>query len=167
MATGRVARRVERPAECPCELLAAHPADEITFDDVPARAVAEEGDRNLVINISHVVQSLHLGPEGSLGWMVEFDDDDNVLLIMVKFPAKTVFTSRQLSLVELVNEIRIKEVWVQPEDDCVYVGVAVWRSDVVQQLTVTDIVVLHRSIDGPEEQPVKGGNRKRIRMSKK
>ena len=164
MASGRVARRVEQLAECPCEILAAHHADEVIFDDVPARAVAEEGDRNLVINISHVVQSLHVGAEGPLGWMVEFDDDDGVLLVMVKYPVKTVFTARQLALVELVNEVRIKEVWVQPEDDCVYVGVAVWRSDVAQQLTVQDLVVLRRSVDGPDVQPVKTGNRKRMRV---
>ncbi len=164
MASGRVARRVDRPAECPCELLGGEAADEVVFDDVPARAVAELGDRNLVINISHVVQSLHVGAEGPLGWMVEFDDDDGILLVMVKYPAKTVFTARQLSLVELVNEVRIKEVWVQPEDDCVYVGVAVWRSDVAQQLTVQDLVILRRSVDGPDEQPVRSGNRKRMRV---
>ena len=164
MASGRVARRVERLAECPCELLAAHHADEVVFDDVPARGVAELGDRNLIINIAHVVQSLHVGAEGPLGWMVEFDDDDGILLVMVKFPKKTVFTARQLALVELVNEIRIKEVWVQPEDDCVYVGVAVWRSDVAQQLTVDDLVILRRRVDGPDEQPVRTGARKRVRV---
>jgi hypothetical protein len=155
----RAARPVDRPAECLCELLGGQPRDEIVYDDVPARAVEDLGDRALVTNVAHVVQSLHAAVTNSLEWHVEFEDDGTII-VMVKFPARTVFTARQLALVELVNEVRIKDVWVQPEADCVYVGTTVVRSDVAIQLTVQDIVILRRAVDN--EPKGRGGKRKRV-----
>jgi hypothetical protein len=154
------ARPVERPAACLCELLKAHPSDEIVYDDVPARAIEDPGDRALATNVAHVVQSLHAAVTNSMEWHVEFDDGGTII-VMVKFPARTVFTARQLALVETVNELRIKDVWIQPEDDCVYVGTTLVRSDVALQLTVQDIVILRRAVD--DESKGRGGVRKRAR----
>lgn len=162
----RMARPVERLQECPCELIGASPVDIVSFDHGPARILTDEGDRHLALNIAQVALGLHIGSIDALEWSVEQDSqDDSVVNVMTKFPLATCFTLQQLNLVQLVNELRVKDVWVQPEEDCVYLGVAMWRSDVVRQVTVQDLVVLRRSIESAADAPTKSGTRKRLRAS--
>lgn len=162
----RVSRPVERLLECPCELLDAAPVDIVSFDHTPAFILTDDGDRYLALNIAQVALSLHAGSTDALEWSVEADTEDaGVVNIMTKYPRSTCFTLQQLNFVHLVNELRVRSVWVQPEEDCVYLGVAMCRSDVVQQVTVQDIVILRRAIDSGGDAPTKSGPRKRLRAS--
>ena len=160
------ARPVGRLAECPCALLDGAAADQVIVDNRPATSIADAGDRALATNVARIALSVHVGTATASGWTVEDDAADaRVFNIMVKFPAGTCFTHQQLELVTLVNRLRVRSVWVQPEEDCVYLGAALWRSDVVGGFTVQDVVVVRRVADddGPA---VDAGTGKRARARK-
>lgn len=164
MSTRRHPARIPaKPATCVCQILDAPNSSEVVFDDVPARVIADLGDRALVTNVAHVIMTLDATMTNAREWHIETDPEEpNLYVVMVKFPAGSIFTSRQLSLVELVNELRVKQVWVQPEEDCVYIGTTVWNSTADITLTVQDIVVIRHMVDeDPTDRP---GTRKRQRV---
>jgi hypothetical protein len=161
------ARPVERLRECPCELLGAATTDHVSFDQRPANVLSDAGDRDLVLNVARIALSVHVGTAGAIEWGVEEDgDDEQIINVMVKYPHKTCFTDQQIELIKLVNQLRVRSVWVQPEDDCVYIGVALWRSDVVGKFTVQDVVIVRRAVDADTEA-AKPPTRKRARVSAK
>jgi hypothetical protein len=138
--------RPVRPSKlCVCEIFDAGANSTVNIDTRPARDVADAGDRGLVINVAQVALSVRFGSAQVQCWFVEKDAEDaRVIHVMFKFPAKTCFTHQQLELIKLVNTLRVREVWVQPEDTCVYVGAALWRSDTVAEFTVQDVVIIRR-----------------------
>lgn len=161
------ARPVERLRECPCELLGAASTDHVSFDQRPANVLSDAGDRALVLNIAQIALSVHVGTLGAIKWGVEEDgDDEQIINVMVKYPHKTCFTDQQIELIKLVNKLRVRSVWIQPEDDCVYIGVAVWRSDVVGQFTVQDLVIVRRAVD-EDTVAAKPPSKKRARATVK
>lgn len=161
MATSSRARSVTKLDTCPCELIDAAPADRTAIDETPANILDDEGDRHLALNLAQITLALHIGTVDALGWAVEADSSDkSIVNIMVRYPAGTCFTLQQLNLVQLVNELRVKEVWVQPEAEAVYVGVAMWRTGVAHEFTVQDLIVLRRVAE-PGATP---GSRKRARI---
>ena len=170
MAASQTARPVRRSGECVCELLGAAATDVVTIDTTPANRISGAGDRALVLNVAQVALSIHVGTASAMDWNVEDDaEDERILNVMFRFPAKTCFTDQQIEIVKLVNRLRVRSVWVQPEDDCVYIGVAVWRSDAVGEFVVQDIVIIRRASE-PDEDPEEtkaATSRKRARVSKR
>lgn len=160
MATSR-ARPVRSTGECACALLGAASTDIVTIDIRPANSIPDAGDRELVLNVAQVALSMHVGTDSAVEWSVEKDtEDDRIVNAMFKYPYKTCFTDQHIEAIKLVNKMRVRSVWVQPEDDCVYVGVSVWRSDVVAHFTVQDVVLVQRAV-AVEDEPV--GTKKRAR----
>ncbi len=89
----------------------------IEFDVIPAEDVPEE-DRNAVLQVAKVMLTLHHPRVRCESWFVKTDAGETGRYeVVVRWPARTMFSLNQLALVELVNSIRVEDVWVQSESD--------------------------------------------------
>lgn len=83
-------------------------------------------------------------------WDVEYEQEQ--YNIVVQFPIKTPFDADQLTLVQQVNECRVIRVWVQPETDRVLLCASVRPSRFGEQITITEIHIIHRRISNPSKK---------------
>lgn len=143
---------------CPCRTLGA-PSEKIVIDSRPientaiGRNLAPE-EQELVLSLVHVVSSLQ-GLDCK-SWSLEQDFNDEALVnVLFAFEPNTCVTYTHFEMIRCVNRLRVRQVWVQPETDQLYIGVALQRAG-TQVLTVAAVVHIS-SISTTDPAVARGG----------
>jgi hypothetical protein len=136
----------------------------VEFTSDFAHSLEDPNDRVLVNSIAATAQALLLGVADVQEFHQELTTEH--INVIIKFPPNTCIDFEQFFAIKLINEDRIRKLWVQPDAAYVAMCVSVWRSDIQRPTSVIDVVLLTRRVsaaNGDRAQPARlTGKRQRM-----
>lgn len=127
----------------------------IEIDSVPLVGI-DEPNKTVIHCIAKIMLTLHYPEIEPDSWKIE--EDNKYYTIVMSFPQKTWFDDDQTNLIRQVNEYRIARVWIQPENNAVLLCVNIRKSNVDDEITITEVRIITTRISNPSKK------RKRIEM---
>lgn len=112
----------------------------ITFNNMPIIDVHPE-DVNLVQNVAKIMLTIKYPQLQPHDWQFDPLVDENCYFLRCDFQGLVKFSLKDLLLIDLVNQVRVKDVWVQPHEHSTSLCAYVWKRNSPFTITVTTITI--------------------------